>query len=167
MRFVKYYAGNVAAVGASGRGIGTSLAVGTGVAPAFPRASRLSTSSPIRAATSTQTKRPLPSTASAHFAWPDGDPAALLICQTMVCFAIPSAASPARSNCKTDVLVLEKQKPKSHSACACLPPTYFIAAGFLRDCVTVNRQRALSCLNLWRTHVCAQEQNARHLPDAF
>lgn len=28
-------------------------------------------------------------------------------------------------------------------------------------------QRGLSCLNLWRTHVSAQEQNARRLPDAF
>ena len=45
MRFVKYYAGNVAAVGAAGRGIGTGLAVGTGVAPAFPPAGQLSTAS--------------------------------------------------------------------------------------------------------------------------
>lgn len=49
MRFVKYYAGNVAAVGAAGRGIGTDLAVWTGVAPAFPPASRLSTPSPTLA----------------------------------------------------------------------------------------------------------------------
>ena len=48
-RFVKYYAGNVAAVGAAGRGIGTGLAVGTGVAPAFPPASWLSTPSPMLA----------------------------------------------------------------------------------------------------------------------
>jgi len=72
VRFVKYYAGNVAAVGAAGRGIGTGLAVGTGVAPAFPPASRLSTSWPMQAATSTQTKRALPLTASAHFARPAG-----------------------------------------------------------------------------------------------
>jgi hypothetical protein len=49
VRFVKYYAGNVAAVGAAGRGIGTGLAVGTGVAPAFPPASWLSTPSPMLA----------------------------------------------------------------------------------------------------------------------
>jgi hypothetical protein len=48
-RFVKYYAGNVAAVGAAGRGIGFDLAVRTGVAPAFPPASRLSTPSPMPA----------------------------------------------------------------------------------------------------------------------
>ena len=47
VRFVKYYAGNVAAVGAAGRGIGSDLAVGTGVAPAFPPASWLSTPSPM------------------------------------------------------------------------------------------------------------------------
>jgi len=45
VRFVKYYAGNVAAVGAAGRGIGSDLVVGTGVAPAFPPADPLSTSS--------------------------------------------------------------------------------------------------------------------------
>jgi len=43
-RFVKYFACNVARLGA-GRGIGTGLAVGTGVAPAFPPAGRLSTAS--------------------------------------------------------------------------------------------------------------------------
>ena len=44
VRFVKYSACNVARLGA-GRGIGSDLAVGTGVAPAFPPAGRLSTSS--------------------------------------------------------------------------------------------------------------------------
>jgi hypothetical protein len=45
VRFVKYYAGNVAAIGAAGRDSGTGLAVGAGVAPAFPPAGRLSTAS--------------------------------------------------------------------------------------------------------------------------
>ena len=57
VRFVKYYAGNVAAVGAAGRGIGTGLAVGTGVAPAFPPASRLSTPSPMLALPSRRASR--------------------------------------------------------------------------------------------------------------
>ena len=35
-RFVKYYAGNVAAVWAAGRDSGTGLGVDAGVAPAFP-----------------------------------------------------------------------------------------------------------------------------------
>ena len=43
-RFVKYFACNVARLGA-GRDIGTDLAVWTGVAPAFPPADRLSTAS--------------------------------------------------------------------------------------------------------------------------
>ncbi len=45
VRFVKYYAGNVAAIGAAGRDNGTGLAVGAGVAPAFPPAGRLCTAS--------------------------------------------------------------------------------------------------------------------------
>jgi len=45
---VKYSAGNVATVEATGRGIGSGFAVGTGVAPAFPPAARLSTASATR-----------------------------------------------------------------------------------------------------------------------
>jgi len=45
---VKYSAGNVATVEATGRGIGSGFAVGTGVAPAFPPAARLSTASVTR-----------------------------------------------------------------------------------------------------------------------
>ena len=48
-RFVKYYAGNVAAVWAAGRDSGTGLVVGAGVAPAFPLASQCFTVSALSA----------------------------------------------------------------------------------------------------------------------
>ena len=74
VRFVKYYAGNVAAVGAAGRGIGTGLAVGTGVAPAFPPASRLSTPSPMLALPSNRPSGLLVRQLQLALARPPGDP---------------------------------------------------------------------------------------------
>jgi hypothetical protein len=92
----------------------------------------------MQAATSTQTKRALPLTASAHYARPDGDPAAFRLPDDgLLCNSIRH--KPCAANCKTSSFLLENQKSKSHPACACLPTTYFIAAGFLRDCVTVNK----------------------------
>ena len=89
-------------------------------------------------ATFTQTKRALGSTVSAH---PD---TALwrslprFACQTMDCFAIHPPQALRAANPKTSIFMPQNQKPKSHPACPCLPPTKFIAARFLRKCDTVN-----------------------------
>ena len=140
VRFVKYYAGNVAAVGAAGRGIGSDLAVWTGVAPAFPPASWLSTPSPMLALPSRRPSELFVRQLQLALTRPSGDsshpiPAALrlpddgLLCN-------PSARSLRAANRKIGIFIPENQKPKSHPACACLPRTKFIAAGFLRKCDT-------------------------------
>ena len=59
-------------------------------------------------------------------------------CQTMRCFAIHPPQALRAANRKTRIFMPENQKPKSHPACACVPPTNFIAARFLRKCDTVN-----------------------------
>jgi EpsI family protein len=52
----------------------------------------------------------------------------------------------------------EIQKPKSHPACTCLPPTKLIAAGFLRKCDTVNSSDQRCSLQAHKPEVCYPAQ---------
>ena len=56
----------------------------------------------------------------------------------MHCFAIHPPEALRAANRKIRIFMPENQKPKSHPACACSPPTNFIAARFLRNCDPVN-----------------------------
>jgi len=136
VRFVKYYAGNVATIGAAGRGIGTDLAVGADVAPAFPPASRLSTPSPMLALPSGRPSRlfvrPLQFTLTRPSDNPSHPTLPRFACQTIDCFAIHPPQALLALNRKTGISMPENQKTKSHPTCACLPPTKLIAAGFPR-----------------------------------
>ncbi len=87
--------------------------------------------------------RPLQLTLTRHA----GDPAVLRLPDDgWLCNSIRH--KPCAAHCKIDIFLLENQKPKSHPACACLPPTNFVATGFLRKCDTVNTPRLLSCLRI-------------------
>ena len=106
---MKYFACNVARLGA-GRGIGTDLAVWTGVAPAFPPASRLSTPSPARAPPSRRSSVTLRSTASTHSATALWRSLPRFACQTMHCFAIHPPKALRAPNRKTSINMPEIQK---------------------------------------------------------
>lgn len=135
-RFVKYFACNVARLGA-GRGIGTDLAVWTGVAPAFPPASGLSTPSPALALPSRRPSGLFVRSLQLTLHGPPATPAALRLPDDGS-LRNPSAPSPAGANRKTSIFMPDIQKPKSHPACACSPHTGLIDARFLRKCDTVN-----------------------------
>ena len=93
-------------------------------------------------ATFTRAKRALRLTASAHSDTFLRRSLPRSACQTDGLLRNPSTASPAGANPKTGINMPENQKPKSHPACACLPTTKLIDAGFLRKCDTVNRWTA-------------------------
>ena len=95
VRFVKYSASNVATVGAAGRGIGTGLAVGTGVAPAFPPAGQLSTASVALAPSSVGAGSLQPACAGTPFGNEPCHPPAALRLPDAGLLCNPATGSPA------------------------------------------------------------------------
>jgi len=102
--------------GASGRDIGSDLAVGAGVAPAFPPAGQLSTSSATAA---------LPSPCRASLA-------------RQQLLRNSSAESPAGSKSQNRHIYACNSKPKITSGLRCSLRRKFVAAEFLRKSDTVN-----------------------------
>lgn len=112
--------------GASGRGIGSDLVVGTGVAPAFPPAGPLSTASATSALLSRRpgglVVRPLQLTLNTVPGDPSRPiPAALRLPDNDCCAIRPPEALRAAKR-KTGIFMPEIQKPKPHPACAVRNP---------------------------------------------